>query len=179
MNCPNCGKKIEDGVTYCTSCGKSVNSVNDEKPIKEKKSGPNKKAMAVAIGCFLVGLLIVVAVIIAIVAFVFNVMDEVSKKEEFELGFASVPSLYKVMGKEEICSFSSSISSGNSEYEIEYCKVSDKTLNKYIDILKKDYGFKEVDDTLYNREVILNDKAGSLKVIHVIISDNKITYKVE
>ena len=179
MNCPNCGKKISDKSSFCTSCGQSIDSesVSSTKP-EESKKNANKKAIGVAIGCFVAVVAIIAVVIIAIVAFVFNVIKGVSEMEEYDMGFSKVPSIYKLMGKEDVCSFSSSINSGNKEYEIEYCNTSDKVINEYIDKLKKEYGFKEIEDTTFNREVTLDDKTGSLKVIHVIVSGDTITYRV-
>lgn len=179
MNCPNCGKIIDDGTSFCTSCGESVNST--EKPALEekKKNSTNKKAILFTIGCVVVAFAIIAVVIIAIITFIFNVFKSVSETKEYDMGIANVPSVYALMGKEEICSFSSSVSNGDKEYEIDYCKASDKMLNEYIDTLKKDYGFREVEDTTFNREVMLPDKNGSTKTVHVIISGNVITYKVE
>lgn len=69
MNCPNCGKKIEENHKFCPSCGADIKTINEMKPNPSKN-----KSSLIAI--------IVIVIIILLSIIIFFILNKKEEKKE-------------------------------------------------------------------------------------------------
>ena len=76
MNCPNCGAEIPEGITFCSSCGTSVQAQPSVQPAYDMGSAPYQATPGVApkksapIGA-IIGIAVALVAIVCVVFFVF------------------------------------------------------------------------------------------------------------
>ena len=86
MFCKNCGKEIENGVTFCSNCGSAINdgsinnTVSNENGITPKKKPSIFKSCLIVIGATF-GIIIVLSILMTIlIKQTSSIKENVSKK---------------------------------------------------------------------------------------------------
>lgn len=64
--CPNCGKKIDDGIKFCPNCGNAINPQVVVNATSNKVSKPKKKMVWTTILCILVWIPVLILLIMGI-----------------------------------------------------------------------------------------------------------------
>ena len=188
MYCRRCGNKIEGNHKYCKYCGIEIPSkMSYEYPgyptnetinttTKQKK---NIGAVLLALIVPFIAIVIIITIIGMIFKFTIGTLDEKQTQEYVNFNDYQIPTVYKILGEKDICSYKTSSSDLTKELEFFYCKneSNEEDLTKYAEHLAKNEKFAI--EKNFNRITLkkeLKDK-GNIKIeIDIINSAIKYYY---